>query len=150
MSLEKESEGARPPINVINLKPGMENVTVRVRVLEVGTPRTIETKKGTRTICNAVIGDSSGRVDAVLWGIKAASFKEGDAVEITHAWVTEYRGKVQLNVGRSSEIKQLPANEVPALENIPDVRPRSSGSRPPFKGKPGFRKSRGKRGVESE
>lgn len=149
MSLERESGGFRPPVNILDLKPGMENVTVRVRVLEIGTPRTIETKKGTRTICNAVVGDATGRVDAVLWGLKTASFKEGDVVEISHAWVTEYRGKVQLNVGKSSEIKQLSGNEVPLPENIPEVRPKHSSSRPPFRGRPGFRR-RGSGGVRSE
>ena len=128
MSLNPKQEkygGSRPPINVIDLKPGMENVTVRVRVLDVGETRSIETKKGTRTISNAVIGDSSGRVEATLWGDKAGSLKTGDVVEINGAWISEFKGKVQLNIGKNTNIIPLPSESLP--EHIPETRPRGTG-----------------------
>lgn len=136
----RETTGASSVISVIELRPGMENVTVRVKVLSVGKPRVIETKKGTRTISSAVIGDNTGRVEAVLWGEKTASLREGDVVEISGAWVTEFKGKVQLNVGKSTSITRLPENavqgEIPEKEPVappgqqrraPPRRPRGAG-----------------------
>lgn len=135
-SSREEKEGSSPPVSVNQLKPGMENVTVRVRVLEVGKPKKIETKKGTRTITSAVVGDGTGRVEAVLWGAKVAALKAGDVIEISHAWVTEFRGKVQLNIGKSTEIKPLPSDSVP--EEIPEQGPaaRSTPTRRPPRRRP--------------
>ncbi|MEM1596078.1 MAG: OB-fold nucleic acid binding domain-containing protein [Desulfurococcaceae archaeon] len=121
----RESGGSTAPKNINELKPGMENVTVRVRVLSVTPPRTIETKKGSRTISNAIVGDSTGRVEAVMWGEKVTSLKEGEVVEIQGAWITKYRGKVQLNIGKNTNISQLPNDSVP--EEIPDTQPRATG-----------------------
>lgn len=138
----RETRSPPAPIGVIQLNPGMENVTVRVRVLETGEPRTIDTKKGTRTISNAIVGDSTGRVEVVLWGEKAGTLKAGDVVEINGAWVTEFRGRVQLNVGKSSNIKQLPSDSVP--ESIPESQPRATSKARSY-GKRGFQRRRSAR-----
>ncbi|MEM4718111.1 MAG: OB-fold nucleic acid binding domain-containing protein [Desulfurococcaceae archaeon] len=122
----KETKGSSILTNIIDLKPGMENVTVRGRVLVKTPPRTIETSKGTRTISNAMIGDSTGRVEVVMWGEKVTTLKEGDVVEIKGAWVSEYRGKVQLNIGKSTTVTEIPANSVP--EEIPEAEPRATGT----------------------
>lgn len=121
LNQSRESSKATGSVSVLELRPGMENVTVRVKVLSVGKPRVIETKKGTRTINNAVVGDNTGRVEAVLWGEKTSSLREGDVVEISGAWVTEFKGKVQLNVGKSTSITKLPENVVQG--EIPEKEP---------------------------
>ncbi len=143
MDLErsKESPGVST-VSVLELRPGMENVTVRVKVLSVSKPRVIETKKGTRTISNAVVGDNSGRVEAVLWGERTTSLKEGDVVEISGAWVTEFKGKVQLNIGKSTSIIKLPEDaiqgEIPEKEPI--APPESRRKFPPRKPRTGSRR----------
>lgn len=136
----KSERGSSAPINIIQLKPGMENVTVRVRVLSTTEPRVVDTKKGTRTISNAVVGDSTGRVEVVMWGDKAGSLKEGDVVEIKGAWVSEFRGKVQLNIGKSTNVTQLSNDAV--TDQIPETEPRGTG-RPPSR--PGRRPFTGRR-----
>jgi replication factor A1 len=135
-------------INILELRPGMENVTVRVKVLSVGKPRVIETKKGTRTINNAIVGDNTGRVEAVLWGEKTSSLREGDVVEISGAWVTEFKGKVQLNVGKTTSITKLPENVVQG--EIPEKEPSapSTPRQPPRRFPP--RRPRSKRGEGYE
>lgn len=148
-SSRKETKGSSVPINIIDLKPGMENVTIRGRVLEKTPPRTIETSKGTRTISNAMIGDSTGRVEVVMWGEKVTTLKQGDVVEIKGAWVSEYRGKVQLNIGKSTTVTEIPSNSVP--EEIPESEPKATGT---YQRKPGrrFNKKRfyRRRGEENE
>lgn len=123
---KRDTKGSSTPVNIIDLKPGMENVTVRGRVLETTPPRTIDTSKGARTISNAVLGDASGRVEVVMWGDKVTSLKEGDVVEIKGAWVSEYKGKVQLNIGRSTTVSPVESTEIP--EQIPDNEPKATGS----------------------
>lgn len=114
---------------IVDLRPNLENVTVKVRVLESHPPRTIQTKKGARTISNAVVGDESGRVDVTVWGEKAGSLKSGDAIEISGAWTTMFRGNIVLNVGRSTVIRKIDDNEVPSVNDIPSAKPMVRGKR---------------------
>ena len=119
-----------------NLKPNQENVSVTVRVLEAGEPKTIRTKNGIRTISEAVVGDDSGRVKLTLWGNLAGKVKEGMVVRIDNAWTTAFRGKVQLNAGSKSTITQVgddmapPADSIPTNEpEAPEYQPRRFGGR---------------------
>ena len=122
---------------IIDLKPNQENVSVKARVLEAYPSKTINTKKGVRTISNAVIGDETGRVEVTLWGSKAGSLNVGDAVEIIGAWTTVFKGKIQLNIGKSTTINKIEDNEVPPADQIPANEPKS--------GDTGFKKSSGRR-----
>ncbi|NPA97563.1 MAG: single-stranded DNA-binding protein [Crenarchaeota archaeon] len=108
---------------VKDLKPGQENVEVKVRVLERKGIKTIRTRAGDRTIGLYTVGDDSGRVTLVAWGSKAASLEAGDSVKISNAWVSSYRGEVQLNIGRSSVIERVDDTEVPQIEEVPEDRP---------------------------
>jgi len=120
---ESQPSSSENATKVKELKPGMEGVTVDVRVLESHGVRTVETKSGTRTLGEYVVGDESGRVKLIVWGQKASSLNVGDAVEIKNAWVTTYRGEVQLNAGKNSEITKIDDNTVPQAENIPEETP---------------------------
>ncbi len=128
---------------VINLKPNQENVHVIVRVLEAGPARVIQTKKGPRTISNAVLGDETGRIKATLWGSKAGSLTTGQVIAINGAWTTVFRGQIQLNIGSKSRISVLENNAVPPEEEIPQKMPRSTQT---FQ-KKSFGKKRGVRGA---
>ncbi len=113
-----EKRGERIPVS--SLRPGMEGVTVRVRVIETTPPKTVETRRGLRTISEAVVGDETGRVRLTLWGDKAGSLEPGDAIEIANAWTTSYRGYVVLNAGSRTTIKRIGDDEVVSEENVPE------------------------------
>uniref|UniRef100_A0A7J3ZKU4 Single-stranded DNA-binding protein n=1 Tax=Fervidicoccus fontis TaxID=683846 RepID=A0A7J3ZKU4_9CREN len=108
---------------IINLKEGEQNVTVVGRVLDAGEPKVISTKRGPRTISEALIGDDSGRVKVTLWGEKAGSLEEGKVVRIENAWTTSFKGKVQLNVGSKSKVEETEDSSIPPKEDIPDREP---------------------------
>lgn len=118
---ENESKNKK----VKDLKPGMSNVDIKVRVLEASPPKTIQTKKGERTISEAVVGDETGRVKLTLWGRAAGTIKEGDAIEIKGGWTTAYRGEVQLNIGGRDTIQSISDEEVPKEEEVPEERPKA-------------------------
>ncbi|MGB9785473.1 MAG: OB-fold nucleic acid binding domain-containing protein [Fervidicoccaceae archaeon] len=139
MSEENESE-KNITKKVMELKQGESSITVKGRVLEANEPKTIETKKGTRTISEAVLGDETGRIKVTLWGDKAGTVEEGQAVKISGAWTTGYRGKVQLNVGSSSEITQIDDGEVPSAEEVPESEPAA-----PMEERRGFDRRGGRR-----
>ena len=111
-------------VKVIELREGMDGVNVRVRVLEAGEAKVIETKSGPRTISEAIVGDDSGRVKLTLWGRLAGSIKKGEAIEIRGAWTTTYRGQVQLNVGTKGSIIRLKDEDVVGEEDVPEDKPK--------------------------
>ena len=103
-----------------DLKPGLDNVTVQVRVLETREPKVVQTRRGPRTISEAIVGDETARIKLTLWGEKAGSLEEGQAVKIEVAWTTAYRGQVQLNVGSRGNIEEVSGEEVPEAEDVPE------------------------------
>ncbi len=108
---------------IMELKPGMENVNVTVRVLEAGPPKVIQTRKGPRTISEAIVGDETGRAKMTLWGSQAGAVEEGKPVRIEGAWTTSYRGQVILNVGARSSITEVGEEEAPQPEEVPEKSP---------------------------
>lgn len=110
---------------ILDIKPGMNNVNLRVRVLETYKPKTIQTRKGPRTISEAIIGDESGRTKATLWGQKAGTLEAGRAYEIEGAFITGYRGQALVNIGRTSKITRIDDEEVPGEDMIPEDTPRA-------------------------
>jgi len=112
--------------NIIDLKPNQENVSVKGRVLETSPPRVISTKKGARTISNAILGDETGRVEVTLWGEKAGSLRSGEVVEIVGAWTSVFRGKIQLNVGKATVVNRLSDSDAPPADSIPEDTPKAS------------------------
>ncbi len=128
--------------SIINLKPNQENVHIVARVLEAGPPHVIQTRKGPRTISDAVLGDESGRIRVTLWGRKAGSLKEGDVVEIEGAWTSSFRGQVQLNIGSQTKVSTADEDSVPTKDSIPEKSPKAPntsyrGYRRSYKGKRG-------------
>jgi len=119
---------------VSQLREGEDGVTVRVRVLSVGETRTVQTRKGPRTLSEALVGDETGRVRLTLWGKHAGALREGEAVEIRGAWTTSYRGEVQLNIGYRGEIERIEDNSVPRPEEIPEDRPKAAEKPGPKRG----------------
>ncbi|MEM1620067.1 MAG: OB-fold nucleic acid binding domain-containing protein [Fervidicoccaceae archaeon] len=141
MNIAESSGGTK---KISQLKEGEQDVAVKGRVIEAGEPRTIITKRGQRTISDAVLGDETGRVRVTLWGDKAGSLEAGQAVKIEGAWTTAFKGKVQLNVGARSKIEALENSEAPEADEIPENEPKAtSGFSGGFEGRPAGRSFRG-------
>ncbi|MCE4624439.1 MAG: OB-fold nucleic acid binding domain-containing protein [Desulfurococcales archaeon] len=130
---------------IMDLKEGENDVTVKVRVISTSEPKVIQTRKGPRTISEAIVGDETGRAKLTLWGKHAGTLQEGEAVEISGVWTTQYRGEVQLNVGYRGEIKKIEDEEVPGEQDIPEETPKPENPYTPrrrFQGG-GFQRGRG-------
>jgi len=135
-------------VKVMDLKPGMERVSVLVRVIDPGEVKRITTKAGERTIREAVVGDDSGRVKLVMWGKSIKTLSQGDVVEVSGAWTTVFRGKLQLNVGGPENVKVVEdTGQVPTTDEIPEEEPKAEGQAPRrlrprgFQRRGGFRRS---------
>jgi len=91
------------------LKMGMADVSLSgVKVTEVSEPRSVRTKMGYDTkVATAIVEDDTGTMKLTLWGDKTEEIGEGDTLEVTGAYISEFKGELQLNVPRKGELKKL-------------------------------------------
>jgi len=90
-----------------DLKPGMRQVDIRAKVLEVSQPRLITTRAGSyASVANALITDETGNIRVPLWNKQIEEISAGDSVQVESACVTVFRGALQLKIGRSGKIKR--------------------------------------------
>lgn len=90
-----------------DLKPGMKQVDIKAKVLEVSQPRIITTRAGSyASVANALISDETGNIHVPLWNKQIEEFSVGDSVQVERASVTVFRGSLQLKIGRSGKIKR--------------------------------------------
>ncbi len=94
-------------MKVADLRPGMDRVDLEVRVVEVSEPRTVRTRYGVARVADAVVEDDTGRVNMSLWNEQIDQVAPGDVISIENGYTTQFKGKVQVNVGRRGRIVKV-------------------------------------------
>jgi len=96
--MSKLSEGY---MKVGALKPDFMNVNVVVKVLNVGLPRVIFSRRdrSEHRVAEAFVGDETGSVLLTLWGDQISRFKAGDVIEIRNGYTSLFKGSLRLNAG---------------------------------------------------
>lgn len=93
------------------LRPGMENVNLRVAILELKKPRKVTTNYGiTHVLVEGEVEDDTGRMGLTVWNEQIGQLKnveEGNIVDLENCFVTSFKGVLSVNVGRDSEIKNI-------------------------------------------
>jgi ssDNA-binding replication factor A large subunit len=81
-----------------------------VRVVSVAPPRMIKTRYGKTTqLVEVLISDEPGSSAILsLWGYGVgADLSAGKVIKIIDGWAKEWRGKVQLSLGKSGRYEEL-------------------------------------------
>ena len=85
---------------VKDLSPSTKQVNLLAKVVSVGERRTIDSKfGGSRTLCEAVVGDETGTVILSLWEAQIGQAGAGDVLQVNNGYVSLVRGRIRLNVG---------------------------------------------------
>ncbi|RLG13839.1 MAG: DNA-binding protein [Candidatus Nanohalarchaeota archaeon] len=92
-------------MDISDITKDSESVSVSAHVVEVGEPRTINTKFGPRDVADAVIEDKTGRINLTLWQEKIDEVKNAKKVEIENAYVREWNNNLSLNFSKNSTLK---------------------------------------------
>jgi ssDNA-binding replication factor A large subunit len=100
---------SKPPATFISdLRPS-RTATVEVTVVGLEPIREIATRDGgLKKVRNARLRDATGEISFVLWGAEVELVADGDRVAIIDGWVSDYRGKPQLSLGRTGKLEQRP------------------------------------------
>ena len=75
-------------------------------MIEKSDIRTVNTKFGETQVCDVTIQDEFGdQIKLTLWGEQTGQVNLGDDVRLINGYVSEFRGEVQLNVGKKGRIE---------------------------------------------
>ena len=95
-------DAAQPEsVALSEITTGLNNVTVTVRVLTVGT-RTIQYQGEEQTIREGRFGDETGTISYTAW--QDFGFEAGDSLVVGNAGVREWEGNPELNLGSSTSV----------------------------------------------
>ena len=98
-------------MRLADLRPGMEHMDFKVRVIKLNEVRKIKTYSGLEhTLVEGEVADDSGNVSVTVWNEKIAELEGieiGDLVEMKNCFITSFRGIIQINVGRDSSVIKM-------------------------------------------
>lgn len=96
-------------MKVGDLKPGFVNVNTMVKVVNVGLPRVIFSRRdrSEHQIADALVGDETGSIILTLWEQQIGKIKAGDTLEIKNGYTSLFRGSIRLNVGGRGTLEKV-------------------------------------------
>ncbi len=99
-----------------------KNVTdLVVRIVSVAPPKMINTKTGRKTqLTEVLIADDTGSTILSLWGFgEGSDLSAGKVIKIIDGWAKEWRGQIQLSLGRSGRYEILVDDgSVPSISEL--------------------------------
>ncbi|MFB6144241.1 MAG: OB-fold nucleic acid binding domain-containing protein [Candidatus Nanohaloarchaea archaeon] len=115
------SEERSHDLKIENIVPEMRKVQLKARVTRILDANTFERDDGEEgKVQNIVLGDDTGTIRLTLWDEQteiAEKVEEGDAISIGGAYTVEDdRGRAELRLGDSAQIKMADDDEVPEVE----------------------------------
>jgi len=96
-------------VNVDALKPSLRKVNVTVKVVDIGEPLSITSRKDytVHRVAEALVGDETGCVLLNLWDDQINAFNKGDVIEIKNGYTSLFRGFLRLNIGRRGTAEKV-------------------------------------------
>ncbi|NIO36191.1 single-stranded DNA-binding protein [Candidatus Bathyarchaeota archaeon] len=109
--------------SVNTLKPSLRHLNITVKIIGVGNPRSITSKRDysvLHRVSEALVGDGTGCVVLNLWDNQIDKFRKGDVIRIENGYTSLYRGFLRLNIGRHgiAEIVSEEIEEVDTENNL--------------------------------
>jgi replication factor A1 len=83
------------------------NANIEATITAISAPREVSTARGPSRVADATLQDDSGTITLTLWGDEITKYTVGQKVKITDGWVKDFRGKLQVSMGRSGKITIL-------------------------------------------
>jgi replication factor A1 len=81
------------------------NANIEGTITAISAVRQVNSMRGPSQVADATIQDSTGTTTLTLWGADATKYQVGQKIKIVDGWVKDYRGKLQVSLGRSGRIE---------------------------------------------
>lgn len=104
-------------IKLENISPGMRNVDLKARIIQVSETREFERKDGNKgRVCNLVLTDGTGEIRLPLWDkqvslVEDEKVKQGDVIQVKNAFAKESSFGMELRLSRASRIEKTEDDE---------------------------------------
>lgn len=105
----------RRTYRVSDLQNGLFRVDIEGRVLSL-TRRSYERDGEQRVMFSGVIADETGKIEFTAWD--DFGLEEGKAYKLSNSYTKSWRGRVQLNLGNSTQVDALDDEALPSLEEV--------------------------------
>ncbi len=98
-------------IKLTDLRPGMEHINLKLKVLKIIGKRQVKTYSGLEhSILEGEATDGFSNIPFAVWNEKIISFDDihtGDLIEISDCFITSFKGILQINIGRTSSVRKV-------------------------------------------
>ncbi len=121
--------------NIKDLTESSKNVNVTAKVIEIGETKEIQSKFGSKHVCEVKIADATGSILLSLWDDQIGKIAAGDTISIQNGYISVVRNSMRLNIGKYGKmlLSEEALGEVNTETNVSDKhveqpeRPRRSG-----------------------
>ena len=83
------------------------NANIEGTITAISEVRQVNSMRGPSQVADATVQDSTGSITLTLWGADATKYQVGQKLKLTDGWVKDYKGKLQVSLGRSGKIEIL-------------------------------------------
>ncbi|MDG6966923.1 MAG: DNA-binding protein [Nitrososphaerota archaeon] len=95
-------------MNIKDLRDGMRTVEAEGEVVEISSPRDVSLRTGGQArVADATLKDETGTIKLSLWDAQIDQVKKGSRVKVSNGYTNNFRGEVQLNIGRYGKLEIL-------------------------------------------
>jgi len=91
-------------MKIADIKPGMNNVTVTGRIVNIGEKKLVTTRFGDAYVAQALLENYTGKIILNLWRGQIEMVKVGDMVTVENGFVGGFKKQLELNVGSKGRI----------------------------------------------
>lgn len=106
-------------IKIEEINPKTKNVNIRFKVISIDQIRNVRSKRDRtpHAVTEAYIGDETGTVLLTLWDEYLDRVTEGKSYSLTNGYVSLFKGKLRLNIGKYGDLAELEDDIEPNTEN---------------------------------
>lgn len=112
-SAQARGKSLNPPWLAPLVMPGIAslranaNATFTATITAISEAREVTTSRGPSRVADATLQDETGTTTLTLWGDDIAKYKVGQKIQVTDGWVKDFRGRLQVSMGRSGKVTVL-------------------------------------------
>jgi replication factor A1 len=93
-------------LKIKEAKNARKGINIEALVISIESPRNVNLKDGgVGQVAAAVIDDGSDTIPLTLWNEDIKKVKVGSRLVINNGYTTEFKGKVQLNIGKYGKLE---------------------------------------------
>lgn len=104
---------------VKGLDEDSRGVTIRVRVISKDKINIFRTKDDVEhKVADLLVGDRTGIIMLTLWDDNIEQVKEEDLIDIENGYISRFRGRLRLNLGKYGRIEKIEDPDFPSAEEL--------------------------------